>query len=77
MVSGSQQTGGFIGVNTTGVIINCYATGTARGSVFIGGFVGLNHGPLLYCYSTGEVTSSTGDSRIGGFCGTTDAAIVY
>ncbi|MCF7955765.1 MAG: hypothetical protein K9M75_08190 [Phycisphaerae bacterium] len=68
--SKSGQTGGFIGDNTTGVITNCYATGNASGTVHIGGFVGINHGPLLHCYSTGKVSSSNGDHRIGGFCGT-------
>lgn len=75
VVSNSSQAGGFIGGNTTGVITNCYATGNARGTHNIGGFVGINHGPLLYCYSIGEVTSSNGDSRIGGLCGTSDGTI--
>ena len=68
--SKSGQTGGFIGGNTTGVITNCYATGNASGTALIGGFVGVNHGPLLHCYSTGKVSSIRGDRRIGGLCGT-------
>ena len=76
VVSGSRDTGGFIGGNTTGVVKNCYSTGSARGTFYIGGFAGINHGTLRNCYSIGAVSSTTGDSRTGGFCGVNDDGTV-
>ncbi len=64
--SGDWYVGGFAGVNR-GNITNCYSTGNAGGTDFVGGFVGRNwNGTITNCYSTGN---ASGTSNVGGFAG--------
>ena len=59
------QAGGFIGENYEGTITHCYATGTASGATYTGGFVGLNNNEatIAYSYTTqGSFRGNTGST---------------
>lgn len=60
--TGNAYQGSLVGQNnSTGVIQNCYATGSATASVnYAGGLVGLNRGSITNCYSIGAVTLGGG-----------------
>ncbi|MBN1819040.1 MAG: hypothetical protein JW828_16895 [Sedimentisphaerales bacterium] len=65
----SDYVGGLAGTNQgdKGNINNCYATGTVRGGVEVGGLVGgVTSATIKNCYSTGSVT---GGLRVGGLVG--------
>ena len=74
--------GGFVGINfPTGIIENCYSTGTlflpgwgTVGPDIMGGFVGNNQGIINNSFSTGSVLD--GRSLLGGFAGTNDGGII-
>jgi len=82
--SGGGIIGGYLGVKTpsnallTGIIENCYTTGTVSGPNAVGGIVGNIGGDfettqsiIRNCYSTATVTSTntSGNSRAGGITG--------
>ena len=62
----SYSLGGLCG-ESSGTIINCYATGSVSGRGFLGGLCGRNEGGMIdHCYAVGSVT---GDDSVGGLCG--------
>ncbi len=68
-VSGNRDIGGLVGMtgDETSVISDCYATGPAKGDMYVGGLVGqVERGRTYKCYSAGSVT---GNQYIGGFTG--------
>ncbi len=65
-VSGTSGVGGLVGVNSSGTVSNCYATGAVSGYRHVGGLVGYNSGTVSNCYATGAVT---GDQDVGGLVG--------
>ncbi|MBN1764508.1 MAG: hypothetical protein JW860_04560 [Sedimentisphaerales bacterium] len=68
VTGGEQNTGGLIGYRTSSSSIDySYAGGTVSGINQVGGFIGLNYGKILYCYSTGNVTGT--GNQVGGFIG--------
>jgi UDP-3-O-[3-hydroxymyristoyl] glucosamine N-acyltransferase len=69
-VSGLTQTGGLVGYQfTTGAVADSYATGAVNGTSYTGGLVGRSDRPIVWSYSTGNVTGS-GNYR-GGLVGYT------
>ena len=70
--SGSESiASGLVGLNT-GIVANCYATGTVKcAGDFAGAFVGSNtgSGAITNSFATGNVSGNTDDSCIGGFAG--------
>ena len=78
---GNAFVGGLLGVNDSGTISACYATGAVTGSTaggdggnaFVGGLLGVNDsGTISACYATGSVTGSTAggkDAVVGGLVG--------
>jgi len=64
----SIRVGGLVGYNKeSGVLDQCYATGSASGDYYVGGFVGYTSaGSIFFCYSTGAVS---GNSSVGGLAG--------
>lgn len=65
-IVGRNQTGGLVGYSSGGTIIDCYATGVIRGSMFVGGLAGTNGGSMTSCWSAGVVD---GVNAIGGLVG--------
>ncbi len=62
--------GGLVGWNNDGDIVNCYATGNARGDIDdVGGLVGMNEngGTIVNCYATGDATAA--NVHAGGLAG--------
>ena len=62
-VSGNNQVGGFIGVQSQ-TIRNCFSHCNVNGNTQVGGFAGYHWSSSYDCYSTGKVTGT----GIGGFC---------
>ncbi len=66
--SSSSFSGGLIGANYYGSIINCYATGNSSSSsaddsfLYSGGLIGYNSGDIINCYATGNSASSSASS---------------
>jgi len=59
--------GRLAGINWSGTISSCYATGAVRGTgINVGGLVGLNVDTILSCHASGSVN---GDQRVGGLVG--------
>lgn len=72
-VSGSDYTGGLVGVNY-GIVNNSYATGNVSGSGWgAGGLVGANSGTVNKSYSTGSVS---GNNAVGGLVGDNNQGMV-
>ncbi|MHC4323837.1 MAG: right-handed parallel beta-helix repeat-containing protein [Planctomycetota bacterium] len=80
-VSGVDCVGGLVGTNLSGIITNCYATGSVVacpmywwlpggvGSGLVGGgLVGENWNTISYCYATGSVVAS-GNNFVPGISG--------
>ena len=65
-ITGRDRVGGLVGMNDSGTITGCYATGSVTGTIYVGGLVGYNEGGLTSCYATGSVT---GDGLVGGLVG--------
>ncbi len=65
-VLGSRNTGGLVGENDEGKIIESYSTSDVQGYYYVGGLIGLNDGQAQNCYSNGNIT---GGSRVGGLIG--------
>jgi hypothetical protein len=70
-----QYIGGLVGYNSSGVITNCYSTGSVSGVAYTGGLVGFNSlGTITSCYSS---TSVSGKNSIGGLIGDGRGMISY
>ena len=65
-IKGNENIGGVVGANNSGVVKNCYNTGTISGSHSVGGMVGRNFGTVESCYNTGTIS---GSSSVGGVVG--------
>ncbi len=73
-VSGSEYSGGLVGVITLGTISNCYSTGDVSGNRWIGGMVGYaSDGIIINCHSAGNVNGNNG--TIGGLVGSNMSTI--
>ena len=59
-VSGLQYVGLLAGYIYNGTVSNSYATGSVRGSDYVGGLVGFNAGTISDSYATGSVTGTSG-----------------
>ena len=68
-VSGLQYVGLLAGYIYNGTVSNSYATGSVRGSDYVGGLVGFNAGTISDSYATGSVTGSSGSYYVGGLVG--------
>ncbi|ELY45623.1 GLUG motif-containing protein [Natronorubrum bangense] len=70
-VEGSNSyVGGLVGLNVGGTVSESYATGSVKGSEFVGGLVGYNFGTVSESYATGSVKNS--GSYVGGLVGIND-----
>jgi hypothetical protein len=68
-VSGSSKSfyvGGLVGLNSWGLVSNCYSTVDISGHYDVGGLMGGNYGSVLNCYSIGDVN---GGGDVGGLVG--------
>jgi len=63
---GSDFVGALVGFNS-GTVINCYSTGTIKGTANVGGLVGFNDGLIKSCYS--DVILHGSHYGIGGLVG--------
>jgi len=62
--------GGLVGVNVTGKIVGCYASGEVTGEDCLGGLVGSTwRGTIADCYATGGVSSKDFSLHSGGLVG--------
>jgi len=69
---GWRGTGGLIGNNLEGMIMNSYATGNVTGDLHVGGLAGFNEGTIKHSYADGDMT---GRARVGGLVGTNEGTI--
>ncbi|NLZ55911.1 MAG: metallophosphoesterase [Clostridiaceae bacterium] len=72
VVSGYEDGTGILCNRSSGLIEQCYTTGSITGNCALGGIVGNLSGTLRNCYSTADVTVSgpaTGDKYAGGVVG--------
>ena len=73
--SGLLTVGGFFGyLEYGGIIKNCYSNviliiSSQNNGVYAGGFGGISHNNIDYCYTNGSVTVTCGTGRVGGFLG--------
>ena len=68
--SETGSVGGVCGINTGGIIINCYNTGTVNGQYDIGGVCGHSGGgTIINCYNTGVVNGYEDVGGVSGFNG--------
>ncbi len=68
VVSGGNNVGGLIGLNT-GRMIKCWSTGSVSGDVYVGGLTGLtDDGTVIMSYSRANVS---GNKSVGGLVGKT------
>ena len=65
-VNGDNNTGGLVGTNEGGMVVNCYSEGSVSGNREVGGIVGINNGEINNCSSSGYVT---GSENVGGLVG--------
>ena len=72
-VTGINLTGGLVGVNYAGPIVQCYATGRVTGRTDIGGLVGRNWGSITATYATGSVS---GVHITGGLIGANEGTVI-
>lgn len=62
----SSSIGGLVGENSTGDIVNCYATGAVSGTDIAGGLVGNNYyGDVSFCYAVGSVDAFDEGGLVG------------
>jgi uncharacterized protein (TIGR02145 family) len=54
----ASSIGGLVGINESGIITDCYATGKVTGGKSVGGLIGSNSSIIKNCYATGNVASS-------------------
>ena len=74
-VNSTWYTGGIVGGHgEDGLIENCFSTGTIKGTVNVGGIVGIAFGSVEKCYATGSVISSGSSDNygVGGITGSID-----
>jgi len=78
-VKGKNYVGGVLGQNSSGLISNCYSTGTVIGNICVGGLVGADMGGTIeYSHSSVNVTgNSTSDNAVGGLVGSTHGSISH
>ena len=69
--SSHEYIGGLAGKNN-GIIMNCYAIGTASGEKDSGGLVGENNGTIINCYAIGKVS---GEIHTGGLVGENNGTV--
>ncbi|WP_265445115.1 GLUG motif-containing protein [Acetivibrio straminisolvens] len=70
----ARYVGGLIGgIGSNSRVLKSWARGSVSGSSQVGGFIGLNQGSIVDCYSTGFVVGNTG---VGGFCGSNNGSII-
>lgn len=76
-VSGTNDVGGVIGLNTRGAIADCHMTGSATGFYSVGGLVGRNGSSITSCYATASATGTAenGHSHVGGLVGENSGSI--
>jgi hypothetical protein len=67
----SQNVAGFVGINYSSTITNCYCATSCDGIENVGGFVGTNYGTITNCHSSGtvKVYGGTYNDASGGFVG--------
>ena len=71
-VSGADDVGGLVGLNS-GAVVGSYVTGTVTGTgEGVGGLVGENHGSVVASYAAVQVT---GGDDVGGLVGANHAAL--
>ena len=71
-ITGNEAAGGLVGDND-GAISNSYATGSVRGTKYVGGLVGINYdGRISNSYAT---ASASGSSSVGGLVGDNRSSI--
>ena len=71
-VSGTDDVGGLVGLNS-GAVVGSYVTGTVTGTgEGVGGLVGENHGSVVASYAAVQVT---GGDDVGGLVGANHAAL--
>lgn len=64
-VSGSENIGGLVGVNTvTGLIENCNTDGVVHGDHFVGGIAGKNNGVIRGCTNRAEVNTTVQQNSV-------------
>ncbi len=77
-VRGDSAVGALVGMNDSGTVEQCYATGAVVGEgyfgIIVGGLVGENTGTLRQCYASGSVTGQ--DHWVGGLVGSHDAGTI-
>ena len=66
---GSDYVGILAGHNYSGILSENYTDGCVSGGDYMGGLVGLNDGPITYCYATVSITGSQTSERLGGIVG--------
>jgi hypothetical protein len=68
-VSGGDLVGGLIGMNVSGTVSECYATGQVEGDDTAGGLSGFNGGQIFKCHASASVlsTESLGAGGLIGF----------
>ncbi len=71
-ITGNESVGGLVGDND-GAISNSYATGSVRGTQYVGGLVGINYdGSISNSYAT---ASASGSTSVGGLVGDNRSSI--
>lgn len=74
-VTGNSNIGGLVGYSNYGTIKISFSAGAVSGTAAVGGLVGFSNNSLLIqnCYSTGNVTRSSGTAEsVAGFLGQDD-----
>jgi hypothetical protein len=64
-VFGKDHTGGLVGENNDGSIINSYSTGNVTGNDEVGGMTGTNSGTIINCYSKCSVEGNNIAGLVG------------
>ncbi len=81
-ITGNAAIGGIAGMNTLGLISNCYNTGDITNSSTseengAGGIVGRNFSGIMSCYNTGKITlAESGAAPVGGIAGTGNSGTI-
>lgn len=74
-IKGNEYVGGLVAIINTGVVFQCYSTGSVSGYGEVGGLIGCNH---LTCSVSRSYSSCSvdGSSEIGGLVGNNDTGVV-
>lgn len=73
VTSSSRFSGGAVGYNYAGAILQCRSESAVSGTSFVGGLLGTSNGQVEDCYAVGSVNGSS--MYTGGLIGTTGAQI--